>query len=264
MKVGFIGCGNMAQAIMGGLIRANIADRNDIYGSDISNETLKKVERELQIHIASDNLEIAKECDTIILAVKPQSYPKVIKEISKNIDERTLIISIAPGKTLADLQELFGHPVHLVRTMPNTPALIGEAMTAMCVNEFVTKDDEEKAAKILKSFGRVETVEEYMMDAVVAVSGSAPAYVFMLLEAMADAAVLKGMPRQTAYTFAAQTVMGSAKMLLELKKHPGELKDMVTSPAGTTIEAVRVLERDGFRSAMMEAMIACADRSSKL
>ena len=152
----------------------------------------------------------------------------------------------------------------IVRTMPNTPALVGEGMTAACVNPYVTEEEKDYAQKILESFGKVEIVPEHLIDAVVAVSGSSPAYVFMFIEAMADAAVAEGMPRAQAYQFAAQAVYGSAKMVMETGKHPGELKDMVCSPAGTTIEAVRVLEERGFRSAVIEAMKACADVSRNM
>lgn len=162
------------------------------------------------------------------------------------------------------MEEQFGKPVRIVRTMPNTPALVGEGMTAACPNQYVTEKDKAYALKLLGAFGKVEVVPEHMIDAVVAVSGSSPAYVFMLIEAMADGAVAEGMPRAQAYEFAAQAVYGSAKMVLETKKHPGELKDMVCSPAGTTIEAVRVLEQSGFRSAVIEAEKACAEVSRSL
>lgn len=148
--------------------------------------------------------------------------------------------------------------------MPNTPAMVGEGMTAATPNEHVTKEELDYACKILSAFGKVEVVAEHMMDAVVAVSGSSPAYVFMFIEAMADAAVAEGMPRAQAYKFAAQAVLGSAKMVLETGKHPGELKDMVCSPAGTTIEAVGVLEEHGFRSAVIDAMKACVDVAKEM
>ena len=148
--------------------------------------------------------------------------------------------------------------------MPNTPALVGEGMTGACRNEYVTDEDYATVLQILGSFGEVETIPENLMDVCVSVSGSSPAYVFMLIEAMADGAVAEGMPRAQAYEFAAQAVYGSAKMVLETKKHPGELKDMVCSPAGTTIEAVRVLEQSGFRSAVIEAEKACAEVSRSL
>ena len=149
-------------------------------------------------------------------------------------------------------------------TMPNTPAMVGEGITAMCPNDAVTPDQLETCRRLLESFGRAEVIPERLMDAVVAVSGSSPAYVFLFIEAMADAAVAEGMPRAQAYTFAAQAVLGSAKMVLETGRHPGELKDMVCSPAGTTIEAVQSLEEDGFRSAVMRAMRVCAEKSRSM
>ena len=152
----------------------------------------------------------------------------------------------------------------LVRTMPNTPALVGMGMTAMCPNDQMTKEEIDYVRSLLESFGKVEIVSEKLMDVVVSTSGSSPAYVFMLIEAMADAAVAGGMPRQQAYLFAAQAVLGSAQMVLETGKHPGELKDMVCSPGGTTIEAVRVLEKRGFRSAVMEAMKVCEEKSKTM
>ena len=173
--------------------------------------------------------------------------------------EDKIIITIAPGKTLAWLEEKFGKKVKIVRTMPNTPAMVMEGMTAASPNSYLSEEEVKYACHILESFGKVEVIPERLMDAVVGVSGSSPAYVFILIEAMADAAVSDGMPRAQAYKFAAQAVMGSAKMVLETGKHPGELKDMVCSPAGTTIEAVRVLEGTGFRSSVIEAMKACTD-----
>ena len=214
--------------------------------------------------MTADNKEVAKKADVLFLSVKPQFYAEVIAEIKEIIDESKLIITIAPGKTLSWLEGQFGKKVKIVRTMPNTPAMVGEGMTAACKNELVTEEDMVLAMEILNSFGKTEVVSEHLIDAVVAVSGSSPAYVYIMIEAMADAAVAEGMPRAQAYKFAAQAVCGSAKMVLETGKHPGELKDMVCSPAGTTIEAVRVLEEKGFRSALFEAMKACANTSRNL
>jgi pyrroline-5-carboxylate reductase len=168
------------------------------------------------------------------------------------------------GKSIKWFEEAAGKPFKLIRTMPNTPALVGEGMTGVSPNTLVEQDDLQQALELLSALGKTAVVPETMMDAVVAVSGSAPAYVFMMIEAMADGAVRLGMSRALAYKFAAQTVLGSAKMVLETGKHPGELKDMVCSPAGTTIEAVRVLEEMGFRSSLIEAMDACAEVSKKL
>ena len=201
----------------------------------------------------------------MILAVKPQYYTQVITEIAPLVTGEQLIITIAPGQTLSSLSERFGsNDLKIIRTMPNTPAMVGAGITACTPNGNVTSDELAYVRKILGGFGLSEVISENLMDAVVSVSGSSPAYVFMFIEAMADAAVADGMPRAQAYRFAAQAVMGSAKMVLETGKHPGELKDMVCSPAGTTIEAVRVLEEKGLRSAVIEAMKACTERSRSL
>ena len=259
MKLGFIGTGNMASAIMGGIIKNNVIPAEEIIGADLFAPGRERVQKEYGINVTADNKEVAQKAETIILSVKPQFYESVIADIKDVVTDKQIIITIAPGKTLAWLAEQFGKDVKIVRTMPNTPAMVGEGMTAATPNEHVTKEELDYACKILSAFGKVEVVTEHMMDAVVAVSGSSPAYVFMFIEAMADAAVEQGMPRAQAYKFAAQAVMGSAKMVLETGKHPGELKDMVCSPAGTTIKAVRVLEKEGLRSAVIEAMDACVD-----
>ena len=264
MKLGFIGTGNMAGAIMGGIIRKGMIPPEEIIGADIMEEGRERARREHGIQVTADNCEAAEKSEVLILSVKPQFYAQAIAEIRDCIREEQLIITIAPGKTLAWLEEQFGKPVKIIRTMPNTPALVGEGMTAACPNSRVTEEEKKYALELLGAFGKVEILPEHLIDAVVAVSGSSPAYVFMFIEAMADAAVAEGMPRQQAYQFAAQAVYGSAKMILETGKHPGELKDMVCSPAGTTIEAVRVLEERGFRSAVIEAMKTCAEISKKL
>lgn len=264
MKLGFIGCGNMASAIMGGIIKNGLMEASDIIGADIFAPSREKVKENLGIQIAETNREVVEKAEIFVLSVKPQFYAEVIAEIKDCVRENQLIITLAPGKTLAWLEEQFGKPVKIVRTMPNTPAMIQEGMTAACPNENVTAEELKGALDILRSFGEVEVVPEKIIDAVVAVSGSSPAYVYMMIEAMADAAVAEGMPRPQAYKFAAKAVMGSAKMVLETGKHPGELKDMVCSPAGTTIEAVKVLEETGFRSSLMQAMEACAEKSRSL
>ena len=264
MKLGFIGTGNMAGAIMGGIIKKGIIAPEEIIGSDIMEAGRERAKKEHGIHVTADNIEVTQKAEVLVLSVKPQFYAQTIAEIKDAVREDQLIITIAPGKTLAWLEEQFGKPVRIVRTMPNTPALVGEGMTAACPNQYVTEKDKAYALKLLGAFGKVEVVPEHMIDAVVAVSGSSPAYVFMLIEAMADGAVAEGMPRAQAYEFAAQAVYGSAKMVLETKKHPGELKDMVCSPAGTTIQAVRVLEEKGMRSAVIEAMKACVKKGREM
>lgn len=258
-KLGFIGTGNMANAMMGGIIKNQIFRAEEIIGADLFEFGREKVKQELGIAVTDSNIEVVEKAEVVVLSVKPQFYESVIAEIKDHVKEKQLIITIAPGKTLAWLEEKMGKPVKIIRTMPNTPAMVLEGMTGACPNLHVTKEELEYASRILKGFGKVEVIPEHLMDVVTSTSGSSPAYVFMFIEAMADAAVADGMPRAQAYKFAAQAVMGSAKMVLETGKHPGELKDMVCSPAGTTIEAVRVLEERGFRSAVIEAMKACTD-----
>lgn len=264
MKLGFIGTGNMATAMMGGIIENHIASPEEIIGADPFAPGRERVKEKYGIRVTADNNEVVKNAEVVILSVKPQFYADVIAGIRDDVTDSHLIITIAPGKTLSWLADQFQKPVKIVRTMPNTPAMVGEGMTGACKNAYVTDEDMEKALSILNGFGKAELIPEQMMDAVVAVSGSSPAYVFVMIEAMADAAVSGGIPRSQAYKFAAQAVLGSAKMVLETGKHPGELKDMVCSPAGKTIEAVRVLEEKGFRSAIIEAMKKCEEISKSL
>lgn len=264
MKLGFIGTGNMASAIMGGVINNEIVPANEIIGADLFAPGRERVKEQFGIAVTASNKEVVEKAEVIILSVKPQFYADVISEVKDIIKDEQIVITIAPGKTLAWLAEQFGKDVKIVRTMPNTPAMVGEGMTAACPNEHMTEDEIAYVKTILGSFSKVEVVPERLMDVVTAVSGSSPAYVYMFIEALADAAVLGGMPRPQAYKFAAQAVLGSAKMVLETGKHPGELKDMVCSPAGTTIGAVRVLEEKGFRSAVIEATKKCEEISRSL
>ncbi|MCI9238604.1 pyrroline-5-carboxylate reductase [Lachnospiraceae bacterium 50-23] len=264
MKLGFVGTGNMASAIMGGIIDKKVIPAEEIIGSDLSAPGRERAKEQFGIHVTGSNQEVVEKAEVVILAVKPQFYEDVITKIRDSVREDQIIITIAPGKTLAWLSEKFGKTVKIVRTMPNTPAMVGEGMTAACPNEHMTEEETAYVKTLLESFSRVEIVPERLMDVVVSVSGSSPAYVFVLIEAMADAAVSGGMPRAQAYQFAAQAVLGSAKMVLETGRHPGELKDMVCSPAGTTIEAVRTLEERGFRSAVIEAMKVCEEISRSL
>ena len=259
-KVGFIGCGNMASAIIGGLKKNADIAAGEIIVADALEGALEKAKSELGVD-TGDNKIVAAASDILFLSVKPQYYEDVINEIKNVIPVNQVIITIAPGKTLNWLGERLGSDKKIIRTMPNTPALVGEGITGVCKNENVTDEEFSYAMSLLSSFGMAEAIDETLMDVCVSVSGSSPAYVFMFIEAMADAAVADGMPRASAYKFAAQAVLGSAKMVLETGKHPGELKDMVCSPAGTTIEAVRVLEEKGFRSAVIEAMKACTKKA---
>ena len=264
MVIGFIGLGNMAQAIIGGILGTGIVSKEDVLGYDSLDAARDKVGDSLGIGIAEDNQDVVSGADIVVLAVKPQVIGSVIKEIAPFASEDKLFISIAPGWSLERLASVFGKKVKLVRCMPNTPALVKAGMTGFCVSENVDEKDKERAVSILESFGRAKEVPEHLMAAVTSVSGSSPAYVFILIEAMADQAVADGMSRGDAYEFAAQAVMGSAKMMLETGRHPAELKDMVCSPAGTTIEAVKILERSGFRAGVQDAMSACTRKAETM
>ena len=259
MKLGFIGCGNMASAIIGGILEKKIVDREDITASTKSEESAAKIKEKLGIACSTDNRETAKHSDMVFLAVKPQFLEDVIAEIKDVLGSDQVI-----GKTMSWLEERIGGDRKIIRTMPNTPALVGEGITGVCRNALVEEKELEEALVLLRSFGRAEVVTEPMLDVVGAVSGSSPAFVFMFIEAMADGAVAEGMPRKKAYEFAAQAVLGSAKMVLETGMHPGELKDMVCSPAGTTIEGVGILEQKGMRSAVMDCIRACVKKTREL
>lgn len=260
MKIGFIGCGNMARAMIEGLLQSDFVKASELMASALHFEKLLAYAEEKKIGFSTDNAEVAAYANLLILAVKPKHYAEAIREIAPHLRQDAIVISLAPGFSLAKLQEFFGKPTKLVRVMPNTPASVLEGMSAICSNALVTAGEEELVSALFESFGRVESVEEGQMDAVVALSSS-PAYCFMMLEALADGAVLHGLGRKEAYIFAAQSMLGAAKMVLELEEHPAELKDRLCSPAGTTIEAIKALEAGGFRSAVIEAMNASAEKS---
>lgn len=264
MQIGFIGLGNMATAMIGGILKKGLVAPENVCGSAKSQSTCKRVSEAFSIQTCTDNAGTAATSDILFLAVKPNLFPEIMAQIGSVIRRETVIVSIAAGRTIAHMEEGLGSDKKIVRCMPNTPALVGEGCTGVCANQNVTKEELEQVLTLLGTFGIAKEVPERLMDAVVGVSGSSPAYVFMFIEAMADGAVAAGMPRKTAYDFAAQAVLGSAKMVLETGMHPAELKDMVCSPGGTTIEAVRVLEEKGFRGAVMSAMEACIDKSRNL
>ena len=260
--LGFIGMGNMGYAVLKGTQKA-FAKEDIIFHSNTM-EKMKQIADAEGISYKLSNQEVTAEAKYIILAVKPQMFEKILPELKESITPENVVISLAPGVTIAEFEEMCGTK-RIVRTMPNTPAMVGEGMTGVSYHkENFTQEECEVIEKIFSSIGKMSVVEEKLLDAVVCASGSSPAYVFMFIEAMADAAVAGGMPRQQAYKFAAQAVLGSAKMVLETGKHPGELKDMVCSPAGTTIQAVRVLEEKGMRSSVIEAMMKCLDISRNM
>jgi pyrroline-5-carboxylate reductase len=263
-KIGFIGCGNMGTAMLAGMLSAGSVSPQDVMISCRTQATLEEKKAQYGVETTTDNRAVAAFCDILFLAVKPQFYASVIEEIRDVFDADKLFVSIAPGKTIDWFYEQFGGARKVIRTMPNTPAMVGEGMTGICAGESVTEEELALVRRLFSGFSETEVIPEHLMDVVTAVSGSSPAYVFLFIEAMADAAVAGGMPRAQAYKFASQAVLGSAKMVLETGKHPGELKDMVCSPGGTTIQAVRVLEEKGMRSSVIEAMMKCLDISKNM
>ena len=263
MKIGFIGLGNMATAMIGGIIGVGLCQPSEIIGSSKTKATAEQAAQRYGIVTSTDNVETAKQADVIVLAVKPIFLPEVIAQIKDAVDESKLVVSIAAGKSIDWIEQEFGKKLRLVRCMPNTPAMVGEGCT-ICLKDDTDKADEELVLQIMNSFGKANILPERLMDAFIGVAGSSPAYVFMFIEAMADAAVQAGMPRKQAYEFAAQSVLGSAKMVLETGMHPGELKDMVCSPGGTTIEAVKVLEEKGLRAAVIDSIEACVNKSRNM
>ena len=263
MKLGFIGSGNMCGAIVDGIVKSGYKPK-DITVAGIDEKQLDMFMDKYDVLTSSDNTTVTGDSDIIFLCVKPNVLYDVIAQIKDYVSEEKIIVSIAAGQSLEKLSKAFEKDVKIIRIMPNTPALVGEGMTAMTPCGNVTDKETEIVKQLLDSFGKTEIVPEKLMDAVTAVSGSSPAYVFMFIEAMADAAVMGGMPRNQAYTFAAQAVLGSAKMVLETRLCPAALKDMVCSPAGTTIEAVAELEKSGFRSGVIEAMRACIEKSKNM
>lgn len=262
-KIGIIGIGNMGFAILKGLL--NVYEKEDIIFTDVNESRCAQITEETGVAHAGNNAGCAGSAKYIVLAVKPQYFNPVLLDIRNVVTEKNVIISIAPGITTAQLKEKLGDEKRVVRAMPNTPALLGEGMTGVCYDEGALTEEEKHAiADIFRSLGKMRIVEERLMNAVVCVSGSSPAYVYMFIEALADSAVKYGLPRDAAYEMAAQTVLGSAKMVLETGEHPGALKDKVCSPGGTTIAAVSALEEFGFRNAVIKAADACFKKCEKL
>lgn len=263
-KLGFIGCGNMAKAIIGGIIGAGLAAPGDITASDVYLEGLEKAKADMGINITQNNKELVENCEVVFFSVKPNVLFDVLDEIKSVCKEEQLFISHVAGHPMKAIEERMPENIHLIRIMPNTPALVNAGMTGVCVNENVTKEEIDYGMKLFSAFGKAEIVPEKLMDVVTGLSGSGPAFVFMFIEALADGAVYDGMPRAQAYTFAAQTVLGSAQLAMDTGKHPGELKDMVCSPGGTTITGVKALEDGGFRSTVMKCVNDATAKSIEL
>jgi pyrroline-5-carboxylate reductase len=266
LAAGVIGAGMMGSALLEAAAKTIGGSR--IAVTDSARASAEAAALKFGCSIAGSNAELAKRSDVIFLCVKPAQIPSVIKEIAHELTGK-ILVSIAAGVSLAELAEHAGAQSgaeEVIRLMPNLPAAVGEGMIALCVREGGknTAEAVTLVKELLKKAGRIEEIPESLMDAVIAVSGSGPAYAFMFIEALADAGVLLGMPRKQAYSYAAQTLLGAAKFALESGRHPGDLKDAVCSPAGTTIEAVRALEQKGFRSAVIEAALAAGNKSKAM
>ena len=262
MKIGFIGIGNMGSAMFKGALSS--MGKEQLCYTDINQELMTAVEEETGVKGLETNVDVVKVSDVIVLAVKPQYMDMVLEDIRSFLSHDHILLSIAPGVTIDRIKTVVGFDVRVVRSMPNTPALVLEGMSAYTFSkDDYTEEEKADVKAFFESFGRAVMVAEHQMDEVVPVSGSSPAYFFMMLEAMADAAVLTGLPRQQSYELAAQSMLGAAKMVLETGTHPGVLKDGVCSPGGTTIEAVKVLEEKGFRGAIIDAMVACHDKTKR-
>lgn len=262
-KIGFIGCGKMGRAIMAGMLKAGVVSRENIMVSTRRELTLLEVEESFKVKGSLHNQVVAEWADILFLAVHPAEHDKVLTEIRGDLKETVIIITMAAGITMEQIEKGIGRETKVIRTMPNTPSLVGEGMTAMSIDKSISENDLEIVRTLLNSFGKTEVIEETLMDAVPAISGSSPAYAYMFIEALADGGVRDGIPRAQAYRMAAQAILGAAKMVLETGKHPGALKDDVCTPGGSTIRAVAALEENRFRAAILEAMKACTDKTTK-
>ncbi len=260
--IGVIGVGNMGAALLRGWLESGLLTPDGLLIADADERRLQEVAGEFGVPTGTDQ-EVAARSGVLLLAVKPQIIPQVLAEIRPYVDASKLLISIAAGVSLAFLaQQVPG--ARLIRVMPNTPTLVQAGMAALAAGPNCRPEDLELAQELLAAVGLAVTVPEHLMDAVTGLSGSGPAYVFVMMEALADGGVKMGLPRAIAYELAAQTLLGAAKLYLETRDHPGRLKDMVTSPAGTTIAGLHVLEQGGFRGLVMSAVEAAAKRSAAL
>lgn len=263
-KLGIIGTGKMGAALIRGICGSGLIHPSDIYASDLYQPALEKMQSELNIHVSTDNNLTISNADVVLLAVKPQIIHDVLKSISYNLGSNKLLISIAAGVSTDQIAKNLDPSARIIRAMPNIAATVSEAATAICLGNNVLEDDTNIALDIFSSVGKAIVLHEKLMDAVTGISGSGPGYIFPVIEALADGAVYEGLDRENANILAAQTVLGAAKMVLDSNIHPGQLKDMVTSPAGTTIRGIKELEERNIRAAFMNAVIASSQRSKEI
>lgn len=263
-KIGFIGGGAMATALIAGIINGNVARPEEVYVSDISSARLEELKNKYGINIISDNKHIVEQCQVIILAVKPYLVSDILKEISTYISEKHLVLSIAAGIPINFYEELLPKEAKFIRVMPNTPSLVGMGATAIALGTNSGKLEENIALEIFSAVGKAVTLKEDLMDSVTGLSGSGPAYMYLVIEALADGGVLMGLPRDTSIMLAAQTMLGTAQMVLATGEHPAKLKDMVTTPGGTTIAGLYELEKGGTRINLIKAVKKATERSKEL
>lgn len=261
-NIGFIGTGRMGEALIRGVLGARLFSPGRICASDADDGKIKKLREELGIRKAN-NIEVVKKSDVVVLAVKPRIVKQVLKEVKSYVRRDQLLISIAAGVQVASLEEELPD-ARFIRVMPNIACTVGSAASAFCLGKNAKEKDRKAVKAIFGAVGRAVEVPENLMDAVTGLSGSGPAFIFMVIEALADAGVYEGMDRKTALELATQTVFGAAKMVLETGKHPAELKDMVTSPGGTTIRGLDVLEKKGVRAAFISAVKEATKRSKEI
>jgi pyrroline-5-carboxylate reductase len=262
--IAFLGAGNMAEALVKGLLRAKVAEPGEILCTDRRAERGPEMKERYGVKFTTSNKEAAERADLLVLSVKPQVMNKLLDEIAPVLDQKKLVISIAAGVPIAAIERKVGHGVRIIRTMPNTPALVGAGATALSAGEHATEADLAQAKALFDAIGKTVIVDEPLLDAVTGLSGSGPAYIFLIIEALSDAGVKVGLARTQAQDLAAQTVLGSAKLLIETGEHPGRLKDQVTSPGGTAIAGLHTLEAGGLRTTLMNAVEAATTRSREL
>ncbi len=263
MKLGFVGAGNMASAIIKGVVNTGAMPASDLNVYDINTAKVRQMADQMGIHRFDSCDAMIAASDMVLMAVKPHQLKAVIAQNAEHLSGKA-VISIAAGWSMDMLTQAVPKDVRVLRVMPNTPALVGEGMTVMSRDTTFGEAERDRAEQIFRALGRVLWVDEHQMEAVTGLSGSGPAYGYIFIEAMADGGVSQGLTRPQALEMAAQTLLGAAKMVLESNLHPGELKDMVCSPSGTTIAAVRELERNSFRSVVIEAVIAASQRAGEM
>jgi pyrroline-5-carboxylate reductase len=263
-SIGFVGTGNMAEALIKGLLAASVVEPGEVWGSDPRQQRCDEIARKYGIHTSTGNADVVRASEIVVLSVKPQILPGVLTEIAPHLQPHALCISIAAGTPVAAIERRLPKGTRVVRTMPNTPALVGAGATAIAAGGHATPADLEAAKQIFDAVGKTAVLDEEQLDAVTGLSGSGPAYVFLIIEALSDAGVKMGLSRYNAQALAAQTVLGSAKLLLETNEHPGRLKDMVTSPGGTAIAGIATLEAGGLRTTLINAVEAATRRSREL